>query len=600
VYARAVSAPLSSIACLGGGPAGLYLAILAKKADPSRRVIVYERNQADDTFGFGVIFSDQTLDSFTADEESHREILASSVRWEDLDVYLHGERVTSTGHGFSGLGRRRMLAILQARAAALGVELRFGEEPAIDDLQASCDLVVAADGVNSGARERHQASLGPDVELGPNRFVWLGSTQPLSAFTFYFDRNDDGLFRVHAYRYEAERSTFIVECTAATFARAGLVVEDEAATVAYCERLFAHRLAGHRLLTNRSLWRRFPTVRCTRWVSGNLVILGDAAHTAHFSIGSGTKLAIDDAIALARSIEAGGPIDEILARYEAGRRPQVERLQRAAETSRHWFEETERYFDKLDPLSFTYSLLTRSLRIDHENLKLRDPQLVARVDDGFAARAGAPRREPPAPPMHAPLALRGLRLVNRLVVMAPSPAGEAGLVLLREGDPEAWGRAIAELRVGGVARVGLVLVCKDDELDALVRACRQAATAGFDLLEVELGSRAPLESIKAVRDAWPADRPLAVRWPAAELTDATADVARARALHALGVDLIHVAGPENAARGRLAHAIDCERLRLDGGVPTMLSGGTRSTGECDMLLAGGRADLCVLAPAEDA
>jgi anthraniloyl-CoA monooxygenase len=390
----------------------LYFAILAKRAalrdGLDRRVVVFERNQADDTFGFGVVFSDATLDGFAlADPESHAELGRALARWEDIEVFVGEEVLRSTGHGFAGMERRRLLSILQARAVALGVDLRFGVEADLGELSRGFDLVVAADGVNSIARTRLAAELEPSIDLRPNRFVWLGSTQPLSSFTFYFERAEAGLFRVHAYRYDETRSTFIIECTEETFARTGLRAEDEAGAVRYCERLFARRLDGHALLTNRSVWRRFPTVRNRRWHARNMVLLGDAAHTAHFSIGSGTKLAMEDAVALAAALDAESDLPTALAAYERARRPAVESVQRAADTSLRWFEETERYFDKLDPLTFAYSLLTRSLRINHENLRLRDPALVERVEQRFAG-----------PPMFAPLSLRGLTIPNRIGVSA--------------------------------------------------------------------------------------------------------------------------------------------------------------------------------------
>ena len=402
-----------NIACLGGGPAGLYFAILAKKVDPSRRVAVYERNGVDDTFGFGVVFSDATLGTFErADATSHAAIVAAFAHWDDIDVFVGGERFTSKGHGFAGLSRHRLLAILQTRAAELGVELCYGTDADVEALSTTHDLVVASDGVNSATRERYADALRPSLDVRPNRFVWLGSTQPLDAFTFYFDRNEAGLFRVHAYRYEEGRSTFIVECTEETFQRTGLDPADEAGAARYCEALFAHRLGGHALLTNRSTWRRFPTVRLGHWHAGNVVLLGDAAHTAHFSIGSGTKLAMEDSIALAAALDGAladsRALPEALSRYEQARRPIVESVQRAAEASLHWFEDTERYYDNLDPLTFTFSLLTRSLRIDHDNLRKRDAELVSRVEARFGD----------GPPMFAPLRLAGLSVPNRVGVSA--------------------------------------------------------------------------------------------------------------------------------------------------------------------------------------
>ncbi|MGZ3443140.1 MAG: oxidoreductase, partial [Polyangia bacterium] len=280
---------------------------------------------------------------------------------------------------------------------------------------------VGADGVNSLVRRALAAEIAPHVEPRPNRFVWLGTTFPFGAFTFYFKQAEAGLFRVHAYRYAPNQSTFIVECTEETFARTGLGETDEDATIDYCERLFADELKGHKLLHNRSHWRQFPTVRCDRWSKDNLVLVGDAVHTAHFSIGSGTKLAMEGAIALARALEAEATVPAALAAYEATHRPGVEALQRAAQVSLSWFEETERYFGRLHPLQFSFSLLTRSLRITHENLKERDPELIARVDDWFARQAEAQSgvtiiNKPAPPPMFTPFRLRGLTLSNRVVV----------------------------------------------------------------------------------------------------------------------------------------------------------------------------------------
>ncbi|MGZ3406179.1 MAG: oxidoreductase [Polyangia bacterium] len=413
------------IVSVGGGPAGLYLAILMKKANPAHEVTVLERNRPDDTFGFGVVFSDATLGTFAAaDRESHDAIRARFAHWDDIDIHYRGEVITSRGHGFAGMSRRQLLDLLTARARALGVELRFSAEigeAELERLSQEYDLVVGADGVNSLVRRVLAAEIAPHVEPRPNRFVWLGTTFPFGAFTFYFKQADAGLFRVHAYRYAPDQSTFIVECTEETFARTGLAETDEDATIAYCERLFAAELAGHKLLKNRSHWRQFPTVRCDRWHKNNVVLVGDAVHTAHFSIGSGTKLAMEGAIALAGALVREPTIPAALAAYEAAHRPAVEALQRAAQVSLSWFEETERYFGALHPLQFAFSLLTRSLRITHENLKERDPALIARVDEWFARQAEKQAGvtiidKVVPPPMFTPFKLRGLTLSNRVGV----------------------------------------------------------------------------------------------------------------------------------------------------------------------------------------
>ena len=415
------------IVCVGGGPAGLYFSILTKKRDPNAEVIVYERNRADDTFGFGVVFSDKTLENLESiDAPSYKAITESFFHWDAIDVHFRGEVITSRGHGFSGVSRQRLLALLIARARELGVKLEFERDvrPGDPELHGA-DLVVVADGVNSAFRDHYKEGFRPSIGLRPHRFVWLGTTFPFEAFTFYFRHADPGLFQVHAYRYQPDRSTFIVECSEEVFQRSGLAQNDEAATAKYLERVFERELAGHPLLVNRSIWRQFPVVNNGRYHHENMVILGDAAHTAHFSIGSGTKLAFEDAIALRDALDAGGPLASSLEAYDRARRPTVDSLQRSAQVSLEWFETTERHVKK-PPLVFAFSLLTRSLRVTHENLKLRDPAFVERVDRDFEREAAEglggplpPRPDgasSPRPPMFAPLRLRGVTLPNRVGV----------------------------------------------------------------------------------------------------------------------------------------------------------------------------------------
>jgi anthraniloyl-CoA monooxygenase len=442
------------IVSIGGGPAGLYFAILMKKADPAHEITVVERNRPDDTFGFGVVFSDATLGNFAeADPETHREITASFAHWDDIDIHYQGQVITSTGHGFAGLARQRLLDILHRRAAALGVKLEFQRE--VTDLEpwADADLVLGADGVNSTVRARLAEHFEPAIDWRPNRFVWLGTTYPFPAFTFLFKEDAHGLWRVHAYRYDAGHSTFILETTEATWRRAGLDAAGEDDTVAFAERLFARELAGHRILRNRSLWRSFPTVRNARWHWRNVVLVGDAAHTAHFSIGSGTKLAMEDAIALSRALAAHRDVASALAAYEEERRPQVESIQRAAQVSLEWFEQAERYHGRLEPVQFAFSLLTRSLRVTHENLRLRDPKFVETVDRWFAARAAEQsgvtvRVQPPPPPMFTPFRVRGLVLANRVVV---SPMCQYSA---EDGTPNDWHLVnLGSRAVGGAALV---------------------------------------------------------------------------------------------------------------------------------------------------
>ena len=433
------------IASVGGGPAGLYFSLLFKKSFPDADITVYERNRADDTFGWGVVFSDETLGHFEqADPESFAQIKAAFAYWTDIETYVGGQCVTSTGHGFCGLSRRKLLQIFHERCRQLGVRLVFGKDVrSLADVPGN-DLVLAADGLNSALRKQFEDHFKPSVDWRACRFAWLGTTLPLKAFTFHFKETPHGLFQVHAYPFEPQLSTWIVECHEQVWRRAGLDTATEEDTVAFCEQLFAEELKGHKLLTNKSVWRSFPTVRCERWHHRNLVLLGDSAHTAHFSIGSGTKLAMEDAIALRDAFTthvaaghaassgrapAAADVPAVLAAYEARRKPDTIRTQRAAQTSLEWFENSARYAHQ-HPLQFTFNLMTRSKRITWDNLRLRDPALVERVDrwffddawakhapPGASKPAAGPKGTPVAPaPIFAPFRLRGLQLHNRIVV----------------------------------------------------------------------------------------------------------------------------------------------------------------------------------------
>ena len=453
---------------IGGGPGGLFAALLLKKGDPRRTVEVFERNRPADTFGFGVVFSDATLQEVAvADPPTLRAIEERFYHWDDIHIHYRGRLLQSTGHGFAGLSRRELLLLLHRRCRELGVELHFETEA--DDLAPylDADLVIGADGLNSAVRGRFAADFEPTVDLRPNRFVWLGTTRPFPAFTFYFREDEHGLWRVHAYQYDARgKSTFIVEATEETWRRAGVARAGEVETVRFLSRLFADELKGHPLVRNRSVWRQFPTIANARWSAGNVVLIGDAAHTAHFSVGSGTRLAMLDAISLAEAVASGQPLADALTAYEAERRPSVESLQRAAQASLQWFEDTERYV-RLEPVQFAFSLLTRSLRISHENLRHRDPVFVEEVDRWVARKAeiqagvaigehesslGIVRADgdrAPPPPLFTPFRLRELTLANRVGVSAMCQYSA------RDGTVDDW--HLVNLGSRAVGGAGLVM-----------------------------------------------------------------------------------------------------------------------------------------------
>lgn len=428
------------IAVIGGGPGGLFTAILARKAFPSAEVSVYERNRHGDTFGWGVVFSDETLGNVeSADPESFQEIRAEFAYWTDIDTYIGDEKVVSTGHGFCGLARRTLLEILDRRARAMGVELHYDAEVTREELEKTADLVVASDGLNSAVRDAKREVFGPSLDWRKCRFCWLGTNKPLSAFTFIFRANEHGVWNIHAYPFERgdePRSTWIVECTEETWKRAGLDGASEEDTVRYVHELFKDHLKGYDLLINRSIWRTFPTVSCHQWVDGKTVLLGDSAHTAHFSIGSGTKLAMEDSIALVDALvaerlsEDSADVEKALTRYAESRRVDVIKTQKAAQTSLEWFENSARYMDQ-DPVLFTFNLMTRSKRITYENLGLRDPELIDQTRRAYARSVGSDP-DTLTSPAFAPFQLRGLTLVNRVVV---SPMCQYSA---EEGTPGRW------------------------------------------------------------------------------------------------------------------------------------------------------------------
>ncbi|WP_081219912.1 bifunctional salicylyl-CoA 5-hydroxylase/oxidoreductase [Streptomyces sp. M41(2017)] len=398
------------VAVIGGGPGGLYTAALLKRLDPAREITVWERNAPDDTFGFGVVLSDETLGGIEhADPVVYAALRAEFVRWDDIDVVHRGVRHTSGGHGFAALGRRRLLAILHERCRSLGVDLRFrAEAPPVADLMTAYDLVVAADGAGSLTRAAHADVFRPSVEEHRCRYIWLAADFAFDAFRFEIAETEHGVMQLHGYPFAADASTVIVEMREEVWRAAGFADLDESGSVERCGKIFADALGGRPLTSNTSAWTRFRTVVNARWSHRNLVLLGDAAHTAHFSIGSGTKLAVEDALALAACLEEHPSLDRALTAYEEERRPVVTSTQRAARASLEWFEDIDRHLGQ-PSRQFTFNLLTRSRRVTHDNLRLRDPRFVAAVEREF-------RCPPGTPPMFTPFRLRGLTLRNRVVV----------------------------------------------------------------------------------------------------------------------------------------------------------------------------------------
>ncbi|MCA8916392.1 MAG: bifunctional salicylyl-CoA 5-hydroxylase/oxidoreductase [Planctomycetes bacterium] len=451
------------IVSIGGGPAGLYFAILMKKQDPAHDITVVERNRPYDTFGWGVVFSDETLGGFEdADKETYDRIVKEFAYWPDIDTHIKGECIRSTGHGFAGMSRKRLLNIFQERCEELGVKLVFDTEVKSLDAYKDADLILGADGVNSWVREHFKQHFKPSLDWRKCKFSWLGTDLRLPAFTFIYEENEHGLFAVHAYPFEENLSTFIVECREETWKKAGLDKASEEETIAYCEKLFAKYLHGHKLLGNKSVWRTFPTVRNETWVHENIVLLGDAAHTAHFSIGSGTKLAMEDAIELAKAFKDNGSsnVNATLKLYQERRWVDGAKLQKTAQTSLEWFENVARYYKTQHPIRFTFNQLSRSKRITYDNLRMRDPAFVEKATAWFAnqnqfkdvkvappayaaeteariirqhfEREGSAEGLPTAPPVFQPYQLRKMPLANRLVV---SPMCQYSSV---DGMPHDW------------------------------------------------------------------------------------------------------------------------------------------------------------------
>ncbi len=710
------------VLCLGGGPAGLYFAISMKRRDPSHQITVLERNRANDTFGWGVVLSDDALSRMTRnDPPSAQAIRSNFAYWDDIATVHNGIRTVSGGHGFAGIGRKKLLILLQERARELGVDLRFETEfRTAEEYRADYDLVVACDGINSATRREYAEVFRPDIDMRLCKFIWLGTKAKFDdAFTFIFEKTEHGWVWAHAYQFDADTATCIVECTQETWDRWGFEHMSKEETVATCTRIFADHLGGHDLISNAAhlrgsaVWMNFPRVVCEKWFHENVVLMGDAAATGHFSIGSGTRLAFDSAIALAEYLHSEPDMASAFQRYQDERRVEVLRLQSAARNSLEWFEQVERYLD-LPPLQFAYSLLTRSQRIGHENLRRRDPAFLRACEDFFQEQAGG---TPGRAPMFAPFRLRDMTLQNRVVVSpmaqyratdgtpgdwhfvhyAERAKGGAGLVFtemtcispdarITRGCPglydpaheAAWSRITGFVhgetgakicaQIGHAGRKGamglsgghedrpltdgwellapsalpwapghatpraMTRADMDAVRDQFVAATRMADRAGFDMVELhaahgylissfispvsnrrsddyggslENRMRFPAEVLAAMREVWPAAKPLSVRISATDwvgqdgLTPEDA-VQVARIFAAVGADIIDVSAGQTTPEarpvyGRMFQTPFSDRIRNETGLATMAVGNITEADQVNGILMAGRADLVCLA-----
>lgn len=732
-----------NILCIGGGPAGLYFSLLMKKQNRAHQITVIERNRAYDTFGWGVVFSDQTLSNLVnADAASARQILASFNHWDNIDVHFKGQIVTSGGHGFCGIGRKRLLNILQESCEQLGVKLIF--EADVDDDQAlaleyEADLVIACDGLNSKVRSRYESTFQPDIDTRRCRFVWLGTKKLFPAFTFAFEETEFGWFQAHAYQYDGDTATFIIETPEEVWLKAGLDKMSHEEAIAFCEKVFAQYLDGNPLMSNATHlrgsvnWIKFPRIICKEWVHWNhlngkqvpVVLMGDAAHTAHFSIGSGTKLALEDAIELAHCFEQQDTNDmhAVIEAYQALRAVEVLKIQSAARNSMEWFENVARY-TAMEAQQFAYSMLTRSQRLSHENLRVRDSLYIRSVEQWIAEHAYAlagiemPVTKTPIPPMFTPFKLRDVVLKNRIVVspMAQYSAvdgvagdyhlvhlgsramGGAGLVfaemtcvsadaritpacpgLYQPEHTQAWKRIVDFVHANTDAKIAIQLghagakgstrrawdgmdlpleegnwplvaaseqqyvaglsqiartatqVDLDRILHDFVQATRGANEAGFDWLElhcahgyllssfispltnqrtdqyggsVENRCRYPLQVFAAIREVWPAQKPISVRISAHDWVeggirpDDAVDIARL--FKAAGADMIdcssgQVSKQEKPVFGRMFQTPFADRIRNEVQIPTIAVGAIFEADHVNSIIAAGRADLCAIA-----
>lgn len=577
------------ICCLGGGPAGLHFAGLVRRGRPEDEVVVIERERADHAFGFGVVFSDPTLDYLRKhDPGTCADLLAHCRRWDAIETRLRGSVVRCHGQGFSAIARKALLSLLQARAEAAGVELRFETEvggPALDRLIEDYDLIVAAEGVSSGLRRKFGDHFRPRMITGSTKFIWFGTTQRFDCLTFLFARNEHGAFAVHAYPFDDHTSTFIVETDEAAWRRAGLDRADgDLRSMEYCRSLFADELGDHQLLANESRWQSFRTLSNETWRSGKIVLMGDAAHTAHFSVGSGTKMAMEDAIALSRALCREPDVASACAQYEEERRADVERIQRTAGPSLAWWESFGHTMH-FDPEQFAFHFLTRNLRLGRQSLQRRDPDFVAALD------AWSSRTFDRESILEAPLCLRGVTLRNRIVSSGASVTAatfpEAGLRMIARTALSNGSDAVERARRGRAdTHVGLRLESVGSSVEECVLAAREAADAGIDFLELP----ETLASIAAVRGAWPANKPLAVR------VRARADALEvARAHIAAGCDLITLVPDGDERQGpstRDACLAESDRIRNQARASTCIFPGNVPTlDEAETALIAGRCDL---------
>ena len=600
------------IACVGGGPAGLYFAELVKRSDPRHEVVVFERNRSGDTFGFGVVFSDPTLAYLELhDVQMHRDLLARAERWVAIEVRLRDRILSCEGQGFSAIGRAQLLRLLSERARAAGVTLNF-ESAVGDDAVGSSpdvvspaaldgfDLVVVADGARSNLRDKLKAAFRPAAVTGKTKFIWYGTTQRFSALTFLFEENEHGAFAVHAYPYDSAMSTFLVETDEGSWRRAGLdrldqTEDGEARGIEYCRKLFAKHLGDHALVSNRSRWQSFRTLTTENWHHGRYVLMGDAAHTAHFSVGSGTKMALDDALALSRALAAEADPSAAIAAYEAERRRDVARIQSTAGPSLGWWE-SFRHLMSFAPEQFAFHFLTRNLRLTRESIMRRDPNFVAAVDAWHL-------RETRSRPLDAPFTLKNLRLANRLaspstaspqpgVGPLPSPA----LLMVERDRAESLDALRHRIRVArgsdGARAVGLSLRLRAENATSLAEDVELVKSVDVDL--IELAGVLDFSALDGLRAASP-NRALAVRIdePGEEATT----LELVRRLRAHGCDAVTI-GPDSGPDDRRGHEQRlalADRVRNAGRMATVLwASRSLSLDELETIVLAGRADIIVL------